>query len=178
MRIAIAAIMGLALLGATTWGQETSGVPDTIINELETLVGTWEVEGKIGEITETGQFTCRWARSDDGKKYCLRGRFSYKKGDKTRSGVTLIGWNAANNRIEDRGFDVNGGSGMLLWTVESPGKWKGDLIFVEDGKELKSTAVLIKKGPQEIVTEGTTATGETARYVFRKLADAKKGKKR
>jgi len=98
-------------------------------------------------------------------------------GDKTRSGVTLIGWNAAQNRIEDRGFDANGGSGMLLWTVGSTGEWKGDLTFVADGKELKSTAVLIKKGPREIVTEGTTATGEASRYVFRKVADAKKGKK-
>jgi hypothetical protein len=177
MRIATASIMALALFCATAWGQETSGIPEDIIKALDGLVGTWEIEGKIGDATETGQFTCRWAKSDDGRKCCLTGRFSYKKGDKTRSGVTLIGWNAVHNCIEDRGFDANGGNGRLLWTVESPDKWQGDLTFVEDGKELKSTAVLIKKGPQEIVTEGTTATGEASRYVFRKVADAKKGKK-
>jgi hypothetical protein len=174
MRIATASIMALALLCGTAWGQEKPGIPEDIIKELDGLVGTWEVEGKIGDVTETGQFTCRWANSDDGKKCCLTGRFSYKTGDKSRSGVTLIGWNAVCNCIEDRGFDVNGGNGRLLWTVESPNQWQGDLTFVEDGKELKSTAVLIRKGPQEIVTEGTTATGEASRYVFRKVADAKK----
>jgi hypothetical protein len=177
MRNAMSAITVLTLLGATAWGQESSGIPDNIIKELDFFVGTWESEGKIGDVTETGRFTCRWARTDDGKQCCLIGRFSYKRGDKTRSGVTLLGWNAAKKCIEDRGFDGNGGNGRLLWTVESPDTWKGEMTFVEDGKEVTSSGVLIKKGPREIVMETTSETGEASRFVFRKVADAKKGKK-
>jgi hypothetical protein len=170
-------ILALAVSCAAACAQEAPGIPDNIIKALDGLVGRWEVEGKAGNVTETGQFTCLWAQTDEGKRCCLIGRFAYKRGGKTRSGVTMIGWNAVKNCIEDRGFDANGGNARLFWTVTSPDQWQGDLTFVEDGNEVKSTGVLTRKGPREIVVETTTETGEASRFVFRKVADSPMGRK-
>ena len=160
--------VALAFLGKTVLAQETAGIPDDILNELDYFAGTWETEGKVGETQQTGRFTCRWARTDD-KKVCLIGRFSYKTGDEVRSGVTLIGWNAAMRCIEDRGFDANGGCGRLLWTVKSPTEWHGEVIMVEKGKEVSSKATLVKTGSSEIVMESKTEDGVASRWVFRRV---------
>jgi hypothetical protein len=170
------AVMAVAFLGNAVFGQEAAGIPDEVIKELDVLVGTWTVEGKIGDKEQTGEFTCRWERTEDKRKVCLRGRFSYKTGDDTRSGVTLLGWNAAKNCIEDRGFDANGGNARLLWTVKSPTEWQGEVVTVENGKEVTSKAVLIKKGPSEVVMETESDTGEVARFVFRKVEEEPKKK--
>ena len=146
------------------------------MEELNFLVGTWKSEGKIGDKVQTGEFTCRWARTGDKQKICLIGRFSYKTGDEVKSGVTLVGWNAAKKCIEDRGFDANGGNGVLYWTVKSPTEWQGEVFMVDDGKEVKSESVLIKKGPSEVVMESESEDGEVSRFVFRKVKE--QGKKK
>ena len=74
-------VVAIAFLGNVAFGQETAGIPDEIIKELDALVGTWKVEGKIGDKEQTGKFTCRWGRTEDKKKVCLVGRFSYKTGE-------------------------------------------------------------------------------------------------
>jgi hypothetical protein len=160
----------------TALAQKAGGIPDEIVKELDSLVGTWESEGKVGDKEQTGGFTCRWARTDEKKKICLIGEFSYKTGEEVRSGVTLIGWNAAKKCIEDRGFDANGGNVTLYWKVESSTQWQGEVVMVENGKEIKSEAVLIKKGPSEIVMESERETGEVARFVFRKAKRERKKK--
>lgn len=173
--IAVLAIAA-ACLPQTALAQEASGIPDEIVKELGSIVGTWEVEGKIGDKKQTGGFTLRWARTDEKKKICLIGEFSYKTGEEVRSGITLIGWDAAKKCIEDRGFDANGGNATLYWKVKSPTQWQGEVVMVENGKEVKSEAVLIKKGPSEIVMESQSETGEVARFVFRKAKREKRKK--
>jgi hypothetical protein len=162
-------VAAVAFLGKLAFGQEPAGIPAETIKELDWLVGTWEVAGKIGDKEQTGGFTCWWARTEDKRKCCLIGRFSYKTDGKTRSGVTLIGWNAEKKCIEDRGFDANGGNDTLLWTTKSPTEWEGQVLMVEDGRPVKSKAVLVKKGPSEIVMESESEAGEVSRFVFRRV---------
>ena len=140
------------------------------------LVGTWTVEGKIGDKEQTGGFTCRWMRTDDKKKCCLLGRGTYTTDGKTSLHVSLMGWNAANKCIEDRGFAADGGSGIFSWTVTSPGTWRGVLRSVENGQEVTSKGDFIVKGPSEIVMESESETGEAARFVFRKVEEEPKKK--
>lgn len=173
--IAVLAISA-ACLPQTALAAEASGIPDEIVKELGSLVGTWEVEGKVGDKQQTGGFTLRWARTDEKEKICLIGEFSYKTGEEVKSGVTLIGWNAGKKCIEDRGFDANGGNATLYWKVKSPTQWQGEVVMVENGKEVESEAVLIKKGPSEIVMESESETGEVARFVFRKAKRERKKK--
>lgn len=155
---------------------QDAAIPDEIVKELNGLVGTWESEGKLGGEEQTGGFTCRWARSEDKKKVCLIGHFSYKTGDEVRSGVTLIGWNAAKKCVEDRGFDDLGGNATLLWRIESPTLWKGDITIVEDGETIKAKADLVKKSPTEFVYEAELDNGDTARVVFCKVKTERKKK--
>ena len=175
MRIATTFILATALLCGTSRAQDPTGIPDNINKELNAFVGTWEVEGKIGNTIQTGGFTFRWARGGDGKKCCLIGRGSYKIGEtKTQSTVSLLGWNAVEKCIEDRGFDANGGNARLLWTVVKPGHWEGKISVVDDGAEVKSTGVLIWKSPTEIVSEGKLENGDSVRFVFRKIKNTPK----
>ena len=171
-RLTIALVgVAFAFLGNVAFCQDTPGIPDEIIKELDSLVGTWEIVGKVGDKEQKGTYTCWWGRTEDKKKVCLVGRFSYKTGESTRNGMNLIGWNATKKCLEDRGFDVNGGNATLYWTVKSPTEYQGEFVFVENGQEVKSKGVLIKKGPSELVTESESETGEVTRFVFTKVKE-------
>ena len=135
------AIVGLQKVAPA---DETAGIPDEMVEVFDGFVGNWKVEGKIGDKERTGNVTLRWERTENKKKVCLIGRFSYVTGDETRSGVTLIGWNADRKCIEDRGFDGNGGNAVLYWNVETPTHWKGEIIATGDGKTVTAKADLIK----------------------------------
>lgn len=166
----------VALLGNMAFGQESAGTPTEIIKELDGLVGKWQVEGKIGDKSQAGTYSCRWARTEDKRKVCLVGQFSYNTDGMERSGVNLIGWNAAKKCIEDRGFDGNGGNATLYWRLKSSTELDGEVIMVVNGKEVRSKEVLTKKGPSEIVVESKSETGQEARWVFRKVKAEEKKK--
>ncbi len=174
-RFAIPLVAGaVVFLGSAALGQETAGIPKEIIKELEGFVGTWQIEGKIGDRVETGTYTCWWGRTADNKKVCLVGRFSNKSGESTRSGMNLIGWNSVRKCIEDRGFDAKGGNATIYWTPKSEKEWQGEVIMVVNGQEIKSKETLIKKGPFEIVTESESGKGGVSRYVFKKVSEKPK----
>lgn len=156
--------------------EETSGIPDEVINQLDSFVGNWESEGKIGDKERTGRFNCRWARTDEKEKICLIGEFSYKTGEEVRSGVTLVGWNTTKKCIEDRSFNALGGNATLLWKMESPTHWRGDIIMEESGETTKAKADLIKKSDTEFVMEAEYDNGDVARSVYRKVKRERKKK--
>jgi hypothetical protein len=164
----------IALAGKVSLAQEAAGLPAEIVKELDSIVGTWETKGKVGDKDQTGKFTLRWARTEDKRKVCLFGRFSYKVGDTEQSGVTLIGWNAARKCIEDRGFDANGGCDVLYWTVKSPTEWQGEELMVEGGKEIKGKIRLVKKTPTEFLFEATMENGVSSSAVMSKVKEEPK----
>ena len=166
--IAVLAI-SVACLPQTALAQEASGIPDEIVKELDSLVGTWEAEGKIGDKKQSGEFTLRWARTDDKKKICLSGRFLFVVDGKETRGVTLIGWNAGKQCIEDRGFDANGGNGVLYWKIDSPTLWKGEAIDVANGKTVTGKVNLVRKSDSEFVFEAEYENGDVSRSVLRKV---------
>lgn len=166
----------IAVFGNVALADDAPGIPDEIIKELGSLVGTWEVQGTVGDKTQTGGFTCRWAQSKEKRKCCLIGKFSYTTGDELTSGMTLIGWNAAKKCIEDRGFDAQGGNATLLWTVKSPTLWRGDITMVRGGEEIKATADLVKKDNGDFVYEAEMDNGEVASLVFTKVSKERRKK--
>ena len=138
-------VAAVAFLGNVILGQEPSGIPENIIKELDSFVGTWRVEGKIGDKEVTGTCTLRWVRTEDDGKICLSGRGTFQIDGKTQHVATLMGWNAANKCIEDRGFDAEGGSGINYWTVTSPGTWQGEIRRVNNGREVESRRSSLSK---------------------------------
>ena len=171
--IAVLAISA-ACLPQTALAQEASGIPDEIVKELDRLVGTWKAEGKIGDKQQSGEFTLRWARTEDKKKICLSGRFLFVVAGEETRGVTLIGWNAAKQCIEDRGFDASGGNGVLYWKIDSPTLWKGESIDVADGKTVTGKVFLVRKSPSEFVFEAEYENGDVSRSVMRKVKRERK----
>ncbi len=67
------------------------------------------------------------------------------------------------------GFDVLGGNATLLWRIESPTLWKGDITIVEKEETITANADLAKKSPTEFVYEAAMDNGDTARVVFHKV---------
>lgn len=176
-RLTIALIgVAVAFLGNVAFCQDAAGIPDEIIKELDGLVGTWNVNGKMGDHDVTGVITFRWPRTEDKRKCCLLGNFSFKTADGPKNGVTLVGWNAAKKCIEDRGFNTDGGNATSLWTVKSPTEWHGDFVLIEGGTEMTAKMVRIKKGPSEVVAEMTLGDGGSARLVYTKLQEEGKRK--
>jgi hypothetical protein len=170
--------VAIAVAGSVQ-AQDAPSIPDEIMSSLEYFVGSWEATGEMGGQSATGTFSCRWGRGKDGEKCCLVGQYSYTSGGHTRTGTNLIGWNAATNQIEDRGFSTDGGCGQLLWTIKSPEEWHAELISVSNGTTVKGEADIVIKGPTELVMETARENGETSRMVFTKVKrDRKKRAKK
>ena len=174
-RLAISLIaVAASCIGTVAVAEDKPGIPDEIIAELDGLVGTWAVDGNVGDKKQTGDFICRWAQNRQNRRCCIIGDFSYTIGDQLSSGVTLIGWNATEGCIEDRGFDAQGGNGRLLWTVKSPTHWTGVITIVRSGEEVEAEAHLIKKEDGSIVYEAEGDDGKVARHVFTKVKKERK----
>ena len=174
--VLVAAAIALTSLHRATSAEEAGGIPDEIVKELDSLVGTWETEGKIGNKRQTGEFTLRWERTAEKKKICLSGKFLFVVDGNESRGVTLIGWNAGKQCIEDRGFDANGGNDVLYWKVKSPTLWKGELVSVADGETVTAKADLIRKSDTEFVMEAEYDNGDISRSVMRKAERERKKK--
>lgn len=174
--IALLLVAVITCLDKVAPAQEANGIPQDIVATLDSIVGTWSVEGNVGDKKHSGEFTLRWQRTEDNKKVCLLGRFSFVTGGEPRSGVTLIGWNAANKCIEDRGFDANGGNGVLYWTIESPTHWRGETVAARDGETMTGKSELIKKSDSEYVMESEYDNGDVSRIVLRKEKRQRKKK--
>ena len=165
------------LIGNVARAQEQVGVPEEIAKELSYLVGTWKFEGKIGDDVMAGTVSYSWARSKEKEKYSLVENWSYKEGDTSVTGISLMGWNAAKKCLVEVGFNSAGSCFQTWWTVKSPTEWRGEFADVEEGKEVEGKGVVIKKGSGEFVYEGETTAGETGRLVFRKVTKERKPRK-
>lgn len=156
--------------------EEVSGIPKEIVKELDSLVGTWNVEAKIGDTQQKGEMTFRWERTENKEKICLSGRSLFIIDGREIHGVGLVGWNAGRECIEDRGFDANGGNGVYYWKVESPGHWKGEQIIVAEGNTLEGKVEMIRNGDSEFVFEAEYPDGNVTRAVMRKVKRERKKK--
>lgn len=162
-------VVAVAFLSNVASGQEAAGIPEEIIKELDFCVGTWRFEGKTGDKELTGRWTGRWAYTKDKKKICLIAESTFVIDGVTVNWVGLMGWNAAKKCIEDRGFNASGGSQVISYKVISPGKWQGEVVAVENGREVRSKQDLIRKGPSEAVIESKSETGQEVIWVLRRI---------
>ena len=169
--IAVLAISA-ACLQQTALAQESSGIPDEIVKELDGIVGTWKVE--LADPQQKGEITFRWERTENKEKICLSGRSFFVIDGRRLHGVSLVGWNAGKQCIEDRGFDANGGNGVLYWKIDSPTLWKGESIDVADGKTVTGKVFLVRKSPSEFVFEAEYENGDVSRSVMRKVKRERK----
>ncbi len=109
---------------------------DVSLNELEWLIGTWNVATKDREVTTTYEW--------DENKVFIRGKYTVKEKDKViESGQQMIGKDNAEGAIHSWVFSSDGGFGDGLWSREGK-KWSVDVYGVTpDGRELTATAIYI-----------------------------------
>jgi len=113
---------------------------DVSLNELEWLIGTWQVATKERQVTTTYE----WGEN----KTFIRGTFTVKEGDKVvESGSQMIGKDNAAGAIHSWVFSSDGGFGDGLWTRDGK-KWSVDVYGVTpDGRELTATAIYLHVDP-------------------------------
>jgi len=109
---------------------------DVSLQELEWLIGTWQVSANGKDVTTT----YAW----DENKTFIRGKYSVKEGDKViESGTQMIGKDNAAAAIHSWVFQSDGGFGDGLWTRDGK-KWSVDFYGVTpEGQQLSATAIYI-----------------------------------
>ena len=150
-------------------GAEQSQVPKKMIGELQGLVGTWEVEGRIGDEKITATWSARWAPG----KHCLMRRSTRLKEDQKIVGIGVIGWDAATETITEQVFFSNNDCALLRWKVMSPDKWEGVVTGFLDGEAINNKVKFTKKGPDEILYEEEGADGKEIEAILRKISRKK-----
>ena len=171
---ALLLIVVLSLSETAIFADDKPCIPDEIIKTMDSFVGAWKTEGKVGDEKQTGGITLRWSPTKNGKKVCLVGQYSFTTGDETMTGTNIVGWNSAKKCIEDRGFNDLGGSGTLYWFPKSENLLKGEFVHFKDGEEVHAKADLVKKGDAEFVLESVTEDGEVSRIVYKKVERKRK----
>jgi hypothetical protein len=157
------------------YGQEQTEVPGDILAELDYFVGTWQIEGRIGEKQLKGTWSTRWARG----KHCLIQQSSETVEGEAKPAMStgVCGWDPAKKRITHHVFWSDNTCYTLRYMVKSPTEWEGEVTGVGGGVEFTAKNKLVKKGPDEFVYESRNSDGEEIEGVFRKV-EARKGRGR
>lgn len=92
--------------------------PDSPLNDLAWLVGSWEDVAPEGVAVES---TYHWA---EGGKFLVHTFSVLVEGELDMKGTQIIGWDPSEQRIRSWFFDSDGGFGTGTWTAgETDGVW-------------------------------------------------------
>lgn len=100
---------------------------------LETLVGTWQVEGTASEMKLVGEMSAKWGD----EKSCVVSSYSFKLGDERHKAHHLTGLDRSTNSISSLGFFSHGVMEELNYKKASEGVYKGSYGIVFEGDKYK-----------------------------------------
>jgi uncharacterized protein (TIGR02246 family) len=105
------------------------------LKELEWMIGTWVDEDDRSSV----ETTCQWSKN---RNFLVRS-FTISVRDRVeRSGMQVIGWDAAAKQIRSWVFDTSGGFGEGVWTKKG-NRWLIQAKDVSaDGQKLSSQNIL------------------------------------
>ena len=154
--------------------EETSSIPDTVLNELEFMVGRWETEMmENGEKVGSATHERKWSVD----KHCLVFTWSMELHGEKVEATGISGWNPKGKAVVEHWYGSDGAYLSIRWPI---GKmkmdaWEGIHRFVKpDGKESKSPCRLEKGDAQWIFTtewedaEGNKVSGKN---ITRKVSE-------
>jgi len=159
----------------SVFGEEKPGVPEDYLKEQEYFAGNWIGKGRTGDDPMQVRMSSRWALG----KHCLifTGATRTKGEQKLQHWTFVSGWDAKTKSILDAGFNSNGDSFTTRWTVKSPEEQEGDQTDIVGGKEFKSKAKVLKKGPASFIFIGETHDGKEVEILYKKVERRRGGKK-
>lgn len=142
------------------------------VGDLEWLVGVWTAE----EHGVQAESVCRWVAN---KSFVERTYVTTQADGNSVSGVQLIGWNPARDRIQSWNFSSDGGHAVGVWSPV-PGGWAAEIEGVT-GEGVNTTAVnvLTRLDDNAYVwqstqrTLGGTPLLDTEEVVFKRRRDGR-----
>jgi hypothetical protein len=134
--------------------------------ELDFLVGTWTIEGRVGDQKFQGEQQVKWAPG----KHCLIENWTGALGEMKVHGTAVIGWEVDEGQIVDTGFIDTVGHRTIRWTVANDKVWEGRMRGFLLGKKAETAVRLEKKSPRQFVVV-FEAAGDMPEneYVFNKV---------
>ncbi len=141
-------------------------MPPEVIKELSYFVGDWKTEGTTGNVKSRGHWNTKWSPD----YYCLSIDTAYRSVGAEKGGHStgLFGWDAKKQEFGMHNFWSFNENYTSRWRVLSDSEWEGELVGVEDGKDLTTKVKVLKKSPDEFVYFSKNAAGEEIEVVFRK----------
>ena len=117
------------------WDRDNS--LDDSLNDLDWLIGTWQMSTKDREVTTTYEW--------DETKTFIHGKYAIKENGKvTESGTQIFGKDNADGGIRSWVFQSDGGFGDGLWTRDGK-KWTVDFGGVTaNGKKVAATVIYMR----------------------------------
>jgi len=98
---------------------EDPAVPQRAKDALNFLVGSWTVDGRVGEQKYKGEQQTRWAQG----KHCVIANWTGSLGNREVHGTAIIGWDAGEGQVVDAGFIDTVGHRTIRWTIENDNAW-------------------------------------------------------
>jgi hypothetical protein len=146
----------------------------------EFQMGTWKVEGTVGEQPATARWSCRWA---PGKHcYLVAGAANSLDEEGVVHRMAAIGgYDAAKKQTIEKIFWSNNRHYTIRYDVSNPifdvGVFKGEIECVEDGNTFTSPVSVERKGPGLFVYKSETEDGDKIELTFQKM-DRGRGRKK
>jgi uncharacterized protein (TIGR02246 family) len=105
------------------------------LRDLEWMIGTWIDEDDNARV----ETTCSWTKNQN----FINRAFSVSIGDQIEmSGIQLIGWDPAKQRIRSWVFDSDGGFGEGLWTKKGDRWIVTSTATLPDGRRASSVNIM------------------------------------
>jgi hypothetical protein len=151
---------------------ESIKLPKDVIRMYEYAVGTWQIEGRVGDVRLKGTWTCRWA---PGKHFQLISASVKSEGaKKPRKMSAVSGYDPVNKRTIEQIYWSDGSYYRISYDAANPivdeGTIPGEVSGEEAGKAMKSELQVVRKGPREFLYLSKDAAGDEVEVVFRKVA--------
>lgn len=172
----------LLVAASLVMGQADDGspLPEEIAKMYECQMGTWKIEGSVGEDTATARWSCRWARG----KHCYFITCSADSVDEegvVHKMAAIGGYDSTKQQTIEKIFWSNDRHYTIRYDVSSPilevGVYKGEIECVEKGKTYTAPVNVERKGPSVFVYRSETAEGDKIELVFRKVERARRKKR-
>ena len=118
-------LAGMLLVASTVWGQLAEAadeLPPEAKTQLQGFVGTWAVQGSVGESPLKGTFVDKWAPAGHGPL----ADYTVSMGNAKSQGNVMLGWDQDVGEIRQLSFFSDGLLEYVRFKQQAPGQFTGE----------------------------------------------------
>jgi hypothetical protein len=150
--------MLVLILLNTARAEGPTTIPPAVVESWSTIIGKWEIEGRVGSAVVTGSASFEWAAD----KHCYVGQQVWHVGSEGRLvQLALIGgWDAATNETVEQGFSSSGDSATVRYPACGPSEVASGVRGKIEGisgpnRRWSGTVGRAQRGPNEFTLTST-----------------------